>query len=144
MKFTAKKSLNEEVVIKDYSVQAIARKRNMLMNTLQLNDVEFMNWVRDRMYRVAEQNKLPIKDLSMDLVAAGFQEWETKLRQGDKDFDKYSQQFTQYSERFMRFASQITKQAITDPNPGKLTPDQEVVPPTSPKMVKFQASDNVK
>ena len=114
------------------------------MNTLQLNDVEFMNWVRDRMYRVAEQNKLPIKDLSMDLVAAGFQEWETKLRQGDKDFDKYSQQFTQYSERFMRFASQITKQAITDPNPGKLTPDQEVVPPTSPKMVKFQASDNVK
>jgi hypothetical protein len=143
MKFTAKKSLNEEVVIKQYSVQAIARKRNMLMNTLQLNDVEFMNWVRDRMYRVAEQNKLPIKDLSIDLVASGFQEWERTLRQGDKDFDKYSQQFTQYSERFMRFASQITKQAITDPNPGKLTPNQEVVPPTSPKMVKFQASDNV-
>ena len=144
MKFTTKKPLFEEVVIKPYSVQAIARKRNMLMNTLQLNDVEFMNWVRDRMYRVAEQNGVPVKELSMDLISAGFKEWETTLRQGDKDFDKYAQQFMEYSEKFMRFATQITRQATTDPNPGKLTPDENVVPPSSPKMVKFQASDNVK
>lgn len=144
MKFTSKKPLVEEVIIRPYSVQAIARKRNMMMNTLELNDAEFMNWVRDRMYRVAEQNKIPIKELSIDLVASGFKEWENTFRQGDKDFDKYAQQFVQYSEKFLKFASQIAHQVMTDPTPGKLTPDEKTVSPVSPKMVKFQASDNVK
>jgi molecular chaperone GrpE (heat shock protein) len=144
MKFTSKRTLQEEVVIRPYSVQAIARKRNMMMNALQLNDSEFMNWVRDRMYRVAEQNKISIKELPMDLVSAGFQEWENKFRQSDKDFDQYKQQFMEYSQKFMKFASQISGEAITNPNPGQLTPSADAVPPVSPKMIKFQASDNVK
>ena len=144
MKFTSKRTLQEEVVIRPYSVQAIARKRNMMMNALQLNDSEFMNWVRDRMYRVAEQNKISIKELPMDLVSAGFQEWENKFRQSDKDFDQYKQQFMEYSQKFMKFASQISGEAITNPNPGQLTPGADAVPPVSPKMIKFQASDNVK
>jgi len=141
MKFTFKKSLNEEVVIRPYSVQAIARKRNMMMNSLQLNDQEFMNWVRDRLYRVAEQNSIPIKDLKIDMVSEGFKKWEDTFRQGDKDFDQYRDEFTQYVSKFMGFAARILRSSVD--NPGKLTPDAEEVPPVSPKMMKFQASDNV-
>jgi hypothetical protein len=140
MKFTFKKLLNEEVVIRPYSVQAIARKRNMMMNSLQLNDQEFMNWVRDRLYRVAEQNAIPIKDLKIDMVAEGFKKWEDTFRQGDKDFDQYRDQFTRYVSKFMGFAARILRSSVD--NPGKLTPDAEEVPPVSPKMMKFQASDN--
>jgi hypothetical protein len=140
MKFTFKKSLNEEVVIRPYSVQAIARKRNMMMNSLQLNDQEFMNWVRDRLYRVAEQNSIPIKDLKIDMVSEGFKKWEDTFRQGDKDFDQYRDQFTRYVSKFMGFAARILRSSVD--NPGKLTPDAEEVPPVSPKMMKFQASDN--
>ena len=140
MKFTFKKLLNEEVVIRPYSVQAIARKRNMMMNSLQLNDQEFMNWVRDRLYRVAEQNAIPIKDLKIDMVAEGFKKWEDTFRQGDKDFDQYRDQFTRYVSKFMGFAARILRSSVD--NPGKLTPNVEEVPPVSPKMMKFQASDN--
>jgi hypothetical protein len=140
MKFTFKKSLNEEVVIRPYSVQAIARKRNMMMNSLQLNDQEFMNWVRDRLYRVAEQNSIPIKDLKIDMVSEGFKKWEDTFRQGDKDFDQYRDEFTRYVSKFMGFAARILRSSVD--NPGKLTPDAEEVPPVSPKMMKFQASDN--
>lgn len=141
MKFTStKQKLVEEVFVKDYSVQAIARKRNMMMNSLQLTDTEFMNWVRDRMYRVAEQNGIAIKDLSMDYVSAGFKEWENTFRQGDKDFDQYQQQFVDYSQKFLKFASQIASEAVTNPTPGKMTPSEDKVPPVSPNMMKFQAS----
>lgn len=142
MKFISKKLLFEEVFVKEYSVQAIARKRNMMMNTLQLNDQEFMNWVRDRLYRVAEQNKIPIKELSMDLVISGFKEWENTFRQGDKDFDQYADEFSQYSQRFIKFAGRVMRENTVNPSPGKMTPSAEAVPPTSPKMVKFQTSDN--
>lgn len=140
MKFKYQKLLNEEVVIRPYSVQAIARKRNMLMNSLQLNDNEFMNWVRDRLYRVAEQSGIPIKELKIDLVAEGFRKWEETLRQGDKDFDQYRDEFNKYTTKFMGYAARILRSS-TD-NPGKLTPTAEEVPPVSPKMMKFQASDN--
>jgi hypothetical protein len=142
MKFKSKLPLLEEVFIKPYSIQAIARKRNMMMNTLQLNDQEFMNWVRDRLYRSAEQNKIPIKELKLNYITDGLKEWENTLRQGDKDFDQYSDEFMQYSEKFIKFASKILRDSTIDPNPNKLKPDSEEVPPVSPKMMKFQASDN--
>lgn len=112
------------------------------MNSLQLNDQEFMNWVRDRLYRVAEQNKIPIKELSMDLIISGFKEWENTFRQGDKDFDQYAGEFSQYSQRFIKFAGKVMRDNTVNPSPGKMTPSAEAVPPISPKMVKFQTSDN--
>ena len=139
MIFAPIQKLKEEVIIRPYSVQAIARKRNMMMNTLQLDDSQFMNWVRDRMYRVAEQNKLPIKELTMDYVSMGFKEWEKTLRQGDKDFDQYQQQFMDYSQKFLKYASRVATDAISNPKTGKLSPSEDEVPPTSPNMVKFQA-----
>lgn len=141
MKYS-KNYLKEEIFVKPYSVQAIARKRNMLMNSLQLNDQEFMNWVRDRLYRVSEQNKISIKDMKIDLVIGGLREWENVLRQGDKDFDQYSNEFTTYTQKFIKFAGRILQETVVDPNPGKLNPTPEEVPPVSPKMMKFQASDN--
>jgi len=140
MKFKFKKILNEEVVIRPYSVQAIARKRNMMMNALQLNEQEFTNWVRDRLYRVAEQSGIPIKELKIDLVAEGFRKWEETLRQGDRDFDQYREEFIKYSQKFMAVSAKILRSSIE--NPGKLNPSEEEVPPVSPKMVKFQTSDN--
>jgi hypothetical protein len=144
MKLKNINTLSEEVFIRPYSVQAVARKRNSLMNALQLNDNEFMNWVRDRLYRLAEQNKLPIKELTIDLIAAGFREWENTFRQSDKDFDQYMDEFNTYSQKFMKFSSRILKSNITDPDPNKLKPSEDAVPPVSPKMVKFQVSDNDK
>jgi hypothetical protein len=141
MNLKVKHPLNEEVVIRPYSVQAIARKRNMMMNTLQLNDEEFLNWVRDRLYRVAEQNRIPVKELKIDIISQGFRAWEDTFRQSDKDFDQYREEFSQYVNRFLGFSSRILRSSID--NPGKLNPSAEEVPPVSPKMVKFQASDNV-
>jgi len=140
MKFKYQKLLTEEIVVKPYSVQAIARKRNMLMNSLQLNDQEFTNWVRDRLYRVAEQNQTPIKDLKIDVIAGGFKVWENTLRQSDKDFDQYRDEFNQYVSKFMGVATKILRTSMD--TPGKLTPSAEEVPPVSPKMMKYQASDN--
>ena len=34
------------------------------------------------------------------------------------------------------------RENTVNPSPGKMTPSAEAVPPTSPKMVKFQTSDN--
>jgi hypothetical protein len=56
--------LNEMVSVKEYPVQAIGRKRNVFLNALQLDEAEFANWVKDRLYRVAEKNKVPVKTLS--------------------------------------------------------------------------------
>lgn len=141
MKFTSK-FLKEEVVIKPYSVQAIARKRNTMMNTLQLNDTEFVNWVRDRLYRVAEQNKIPVKDLKLDLISDGLAKWESTFRQGDQKFDQYRDQFAQYQKKFLEFSTNIMRETTVDPTPDQLNPDENVAPPVSPNMVKFQASDN--
>lgn len=112
------------------------------MNSLQLNDQEFMNWVRDRLYRVSQQNRISIKDMKIDLIIGGFREWENVLRQGDKDFDQYSEQFTTYTQKFIKFSGKILQNTIIDSTPGKLNPTQEEIPPVSPKMMKFQASDN--
>lgn len=142
MRFTFKKQLNEEVFVKPYSSQAIARKRNMMMNALQLNDQEFMNWVRDRMYRLSQQNGMSVKDLTMDLIANGFKEWENTFRQGDKEFDQYSDEFNNYSQKFMKYAGKMMKDNTLNPSPDKLNPDENAVPPVSPKMIKFQSSDN--
>ena len=141
MKFTSK-LLKEEVVIKAYSVQAIARKRNSMMNALELNDTEFLNWVRDRLYRVAEQNKVPVKDLKIDTISDGLAKWENTFRQGDQKFDEYRDQFSEYQKKFLSSATGIMRDNTTNPTPDQLNPSAEQVPPISPKMVKYQASDN--
>ena len=81
-----------------------------------------------------------LKDLKIDMVSEGFKKWEDTFRQGDKDFDQYRDEFTRYVSKFMGFAARILRSSVD--NPGKLTPDAEEVPPVSPKMMKFQASDN--
>ena len=52
--------------------------------------------------------------------------------------------FTYYSQKFMKFSSKILRDNIANPDPDKLKPSEDAVPPVSPKMVKYQASDNVK
>lgn len=141
MKFTSK-LLKEEVVIRPYSVQAIARKRNSMMNALELNDTEFLNWVRDRLYRVAEQNKVPVKDLKIDTISDGLAKWENTFRQGDQKFDEYRDQFSEYQKKFLSSAAGIMRDNTTNPTPDQLNPSAEQVPPISPNMVKYQASDN--
>jgi hypothetical protein len=127
--------LNEEVVLRPYSVQALGRKRNVMLNTLQLDDNEFAGWVQDRLYRVAEQNKIPIGQLPIDYVVNGFQKWEDAFRNGDPVWESYKTQFTEYSKRFIDTARKMIQDKYE--RPGTSPTEQ----PMAPGMVKYEAAD---
>jgi hypothetical protein len=126
--FEFKNIINEEVILRPYSVQALGRKRNVMLRTMELNDSEFASWVQDRLYRVAEQNKIPIEQLPIDYVVTGFQKWEDALRNGDPIWEQYKQQFSEYSKRFIDTARKMVQ--------AKYQGDS-----MSPGMVKYEASD---
>lgn len=136
--FQFRNKLNEEVILRPYSVQALGRKRNVMLNTMQLNDEEFSGWVQDRLYRVAEQNKIPIGQLPLDYVVSGFQKWEEAFRSGDGAWGEYKEQFTEYSKRFIDTARKMLQAKYE--NPGESAKQQ----PVSPNMVKYEASDGKK
>lgn len=133
--FTFRNKLHEEVILRPYSVQALGRKRNVMLNTMQLNDEEFAGWVQDRLYRVAEQNKIPIGQLPLDYVVTGFQKWEDAFRNGDQAWNEYKEQFSEYSKRFIDTARKMLQDK--NQNPGASPSEQ----PMSPNMVKYEASD---
>jgi len=120
--------LNEEVTLRPYSVQALGRKRNVMLKTMELNEPEFASWVQDRLYRVAEQNKIPIDQLPLDYVESGFQKWEDAFRNGDPIWEQYREQFTEYSKRFLDTAR-------------KMIQSKYETNPMAPGMVPYEAAD---
>jgi hypothetical protein len=138
-------SINEAAVIKQYSVQAVGRKRNTMMNAMQLDDAEFLNWVQDRLYRLAHENERPVSDFTVKDLTGGLQQWENLFSSQDKDWGKYRDAFMKYKDRFIKAATVIlnTGQAsgsLSEP-PSKAAPNNTQGSPATPTMVKFQGAD---
>jgi len=122
------------VSVKEYPVQAVGRKRNVFLNALQLDEAEFANWVKDRLYRVAEKNKVPVKTLSYNDIAEGMEKWKETFQKNDPKWDEYSGAFEEYSKKFLNLAEKFIKQNIQTGGTG----DAEST--ISPKMLKYEAS----
>lgn len=138
-------SINESAIIKQYSVQAVGRKRNTMMNAMQLDDAEFLNWVQDRLYRLAHENERPVSEFSVKDLASGLQQWENLFSSQDKEWGKYRDAFMKYKDRFIKAASVIlnTAQASGSLNepPSKSPPNNTQGSPTSPTMLSHQAAN---
>ena len=142
---TKMNSISEDAQVRDYSPQALGRKRNMFLNTLSLDENKFREWVQNRLYRIAYDNKRSISDFSPKDIEIGLTKWEGILRNGDPGFGKYQSQFSAYKERFLKVASAL----LSDQTSGKgskgvaphdapsLSPSGE---PVSPTMLKYQTS----
>jgi len=140
-------SIHEEAIIREYSVQAVGRKRNTMMNAMQLNDAEFLNWVQDRLYRLAHENERSVSEFTIKDLSAGLQRWENLFSTQDKEWGKYREPFMKYKDRFIKAAAVIlnTGQAagsLNDP-PNKAAPNNTDGSPASPTMLKHQAADGV-
>jgi len=129
-----KVKLNEAVTVKEYPVQALGRKRNVFVNALQLNEEEFTNWVKDRLYRVAERNKVPVKSLNYKDIVDGMEQWKESFQRGDPKWDEFSGAFEEYTKKFLNLAEKFIKQNIQTGGTG----DAEST--MSPKMLKYKAS----
>lgn len=139
------KPVNEEAVIKDYSVQAVGRKRNTMMNAMQLDDAEFVNWVQDRLYRLAHENERPVSEFTIKDLTSGLQQWEILFSNQDKDWGKYRDAFMKYKDRFIKAATVILNTAeasgsLNEP-PSKAAPNNVQGAPSTPTMLKFQGGD---
>ena len=138
-------SINEEAIIKQYSVQAVGRKRNTMVNAMQLNDAEFLNWVQDRLYRLAHENDRPVAEFSVKDITSGLQQWENLFSTQDKEWGKYRDSFMKYKDRFIKAATIIlnTGQAAGSLNdtPSQAAPNNVDGSPATPTMLKHQSSD---
>jgi hypothetical protein len=111
-KFSEKMNkLNEDAQIRQYTPQALGRKRNMFLNTLALDENKFREWVQNRLYRIAYDNKRSISDFTPKDIEIGLNKWEGILRNGDPGFGKYQSQFSTYKQRFIKTAAQILANA---------------------------------
>ena len=126
--------LNEAVSVKEYPVQAVGRKRNVFVNALQLDEAEFANWVKDRLYRVAERNKVPVKSLSYKDIAEGMERWKETFQKNDPKWDEFSAAFEEYSKKFLNLAEKFIKQNI------QIGGSSDTESTMSPKMLKYEAS----
>lgn len=138
-------SIHEEAVIKQYSVQAVGRKRNTMMNAMQLDDAEFLNWVQDRLYRLAHENERPVSEFSVKDLMSGLQRWENLFSTQDKEWGKYRDPFMKYKDRFIKAASVILNTgaasgSLNEP-PSKAAPNNVAGSPATPTMIKHQAAD---
>ena len=138
-------SIYEEAVIKQYSVQAVGRKRNTMMNAMQLDDAEFLNWVQDRLYRLAHENERPVSEFSVKDLMSGLQRWENLFSTQDKEWGKYRDPFMKYKDRFIKAASIILNTgaasgSLNEP-PSKAAPNNIAGSPATPTMMKHQAVD---
>ena len=104
-------NLLEDAELRNYSPQALGRKRNMFLNTLALDEKKFQEWVQNRLYRIAYDNNRSISDFTPKDIEIGLNKWEGMLRNGDPGFGKYQSQFTAYKERFMKAAAAILANA---------------------------------
>lgn len=138
-------SIHEEATIKQYSVQAVGRKRNTMMNAMQLDDSEFLNWVQDRLYRLAHENEKPVSSFNVKDLMSGLQQWENLFSSQDKDWGQYRDAFMKYKDRFIKAASVILNTgsasgSLNEP-PSKAAPNNVNGSPASPTMLKWQGSD---
>jgi hypothetical protein len=137
------KKISEAVSIRPYPSQAIGRKRNMFLKALALDDNKFREWVQNRLYRLAYDNKRSITDFTPRDIASGLQKWEGLLRNSDPGFGKYDQQFKAYTDRFLKTATALignpaAGQGTRNVEPSEapsLTPAGE---PVSPTMINYQ------
>jgi len=137
------KKISEAVSIRPYPAQAIGRKRNMFLKALALDDNKFREWVQNRLYRLAYDNKRSITDFTPKDIASGLQKWEGLLRNSDAGFGKYDQQFKAYTDRFLKTATALlgnpaAGQGSKNVEPSEapsLTPAGE---PVSPTMINYQ------
>jgi len=138
-------SIHEEAVIKQYSVQAVGRKRNTMMNAMQLDDAEFLNWVQDRLYRLAHENERPVSEFTVKDLMSGLQRWENLFSTQDKEWGTYRDPFMKYKDRFIKAASIILNTgaasgSLNEP-PSKAAPNNVSGSPATPTMIKHQAAD---
>jgi hypothetical protein len=136
-------NLDEDAQVRNYSPQALGRKRNMFLNSLALNDREFSEWVQNRLYRIAYDNKRSMSDFTPKDIEIGLAKWEGILRNGDPGFGKYQSQFTAYKQRFIKVASSILagevsgrgSKGVAPHHAPSLSPSGE---PVSAGMLKYQ------
>lgn len=141
-------TLSEDAQVRSYSPQALGRKRNMFLNTLALDEKEFREWVQNRLYRIAYDNKRSISDFNPKDIEIGLTKWEGILRNGDPGFGKYQSQFSAYKQRFLKVASAILTSAasgkgskgVTPSAAPSLSPSGE---PVTPGTIKFQKGGQV-
>lgn len=136
------KTLKEDAQVKSYPPQALGRKRNMFLDTLTLDDTKFTEWVHNRLYRIAFDNKRSVSDFTPKDIEIGLGKWEEALRNGDPGFGKYQSQFSAYKERFIKASTSI----LTNSPSGKgttgvapheapaLSPSETPVTPTALKL----------
>ena len=138
---TNNKVLQEEAQIRAYSPQALGRKRNMFLHATALDGDSFAAFVRDRLYRIAYDNKRSVADFTPRDIEMGLNRWEEALRQGDKQFGKYLDQFRLYSHRFMDVAKALVQQG--DPSlgdkPSEAGPPTLKGAPSTPKLLRYKS-----
>lgn len=138
-------NVNEAANIRSYPTQALGRKRNMFLKAMALDDNKFREWVQNRLYRLAYDNKRSITDFTPRDIAMGLQKWEGLLRNSDPGFGKYDTQFKQYTDRFLKVATALIGNTTSgqgtkgvEPHEApSLSPASE---PVSPTMMNYQVS----
>jgi len=138
---TKKKTLKEEAEIRSYSPQALGRKRNMFLHATALDGDAFAAFVRDRLYRIAYDNQRSVADFTPRDIEMGLNRWEEVLRQGDKQFGKYLDQFRMYAHRFMDVAKALVQQgepSLGD-KPSEAGPPSVEGAPSTPKLLRYKS-----
>ena len=138
---SSQKPLNEEAQIRSYSPQALGRKRNMFLHATALDGDAFAAWVRDRLYRIAYDNQKSVSDFTPKDIEMGLNKWEESLRQGDKDFGKYLDQFRLYTHRFMDVAKALMNKGEESlgVKPSKAPSPSVEGAPSSPKLLRYKS-----
>ena len=134
-------NLNEDASIRSYSPQALGRKRNMFLHATALDGDAFAAWVRDRLYRIAYDNQKSVSDFTPKDIEMGLNKWEDSLRQGDKEFGKYLDQFRLYSHRFMDVAKALMNKGDESlgVKPSKAPAPSVEGAPSSPKLLRYKS-----
>jgi len=123
-------NISEDAQVREYSPQALGRKRNMFLNTLALDEKKFQEWVQNRLYRIAYDNKRSISDFTPKDIEIGLNKWEGLLRNGDPGFGKYQSQFSAYKQRFLKAAATILANAPSGRGSRGVEPHE--APPLDP------------
>jgi hypothetical protein len=136
-------NVNEAANIRSYPSQALGRKRNMFLKAMALDDNKFREWVQNRLYRLAYDNKRSITDFTPRDIAMGLQKWEGILRNSDPGFGKYDTQFKQYTDRFLKVATSLigsdySAQGTKGVEPHEAPSLSPATEPVSPTMINYQ------
>jgi hypothetical protein len=135
--------VQEEVSIRPYPTQALGRKRNMFLKAMALDEDKFREWVQNRLYRLAYDNKRSISDFTPRDITMGLQKWEGTLRNSDPGFGKYQEQFKAYTDRFIKTATallgnEMSGQGSKGVEPSEAPSISAANEPVSPTMMNIQ------